>query len=175
MQTGFREQNREQPKQKDKFRDNCQSYRGRRPREDSYDRNQNRYRQDYRPRNSYHNRDNTLLILDLRTITSEIAHKALRIEMGALVSDPTTVDPRTIGTIHGNDNIIETIAEQGIVSQTVRHRIIEEVTVLIRILEITVETIFQTEFNSEKIKLMDSLWTINKMKLIETRRVSVQN
>ena len=62
--------------------------------------------------------------------------------------------------------MIETIPEQGIVSQTVRDRIIEEVTVLIRILEITVETVTQTEFNSEKIKLMDSLWAINKMKLI---------
>ena len=110
--------------------------------------------------------DNTLLILDLRTITSEIAHKALRIEIDAIIADPTIVDPRTIGTIPGNDNMIETIPEQGIVSQAVQDRIIEEVTVLIRILEITVETVTQTEFNSEKIKLMDSLWTINKMKLI---------
>ena len=62
--------------------------------------------------------------------------------------------------------MIETIPEQGIVSQAVQDRIIEEVTVLIRILEIKVETITQTEFNSEKIKLMDSLWTTNKMKLI---------
>ena len=110
--------------------------------------------------------DNTLLILDLRTITSGIAHKALRIEIDAIIADPTIVDPRTIGTIPGNDNMIETIPEQGIVSQAVQDRIIEEVTVLIRILEITVETVTQTEFNSEKIKLMDSLWTINKMKLI---------
>ena len=110
--------------------------------------------------------DNTLFILDLRTITSEIAHKALRIEIDAIIADPATVDPRTIGTIPGNDNMIETIPEQGIVSQAVQDRIIEEVTVLIRILEITVETVIQTEFNSEKIKLMDSLWTINKMKLI---------
>ena len=110
--------------------------------------------------------DNTLPILDLRTITSEIAHKALRIEIDAIIADPTIVDPRTIGTIPGNDNMIETIPEQGIVSQAVQDRIIEEVTVLIRILEITVETVTQTEFNSEKIKLVDSLWTINKMKLI---------
>ena len=110
--------------------------------------------------------DKSLLILDLRTITSEIAHKALRIEIGAIVADPTIVDPRTIGTIQGNDNMIETILEQGIVSQTVPDMIIEEVTVLIRILEITPETVNQTEFNSEKIKSMDSLWTINKMKLI---------
>ena len=110
--------------------------------------------------------DNTLLILDLRTITLEIAHKALRIEIDAIIADPTIVDPRTIGIIPGNDNMIETIPEQGIVSQAVQDRIIEEVTVLIRILEITVETVTQTEFNSEKIKLMDSLWTINKMKLI---------
>ena len=54
----FKEQNRQQPQQRDKFRDNYQSYRGRRPREDSYDRNQNRYRQDTRPRNSYYNQDN---------------------------------------------------------------------------------------------------------------------
>ena len=110
--------------------------------------------------------DNTLLILDLRTITSEVAHKALRIEIDAIIADPTIVDPRIIGTIPGNDNMIETIPEQGIVSQAVQDRTIEEVTVLIRILEITVETVTQTEFNSEKIKLMDSLWTINKMKLI---------
>ena len=101
--------------------------------------------------------DNTLLILDLRTITSEIAHKALRIEIHAIIADPAIVDPRTIGTIPGNDNIIETIPEQGIVSQAVQDRIIEEVTVLIRILEITIETVIQTEFNSEKLKLLDSL------------------
>ena len=110
--------------------------------------------------------DNTLLILDLRTITSEIAHKALRIDIVAIIADPTIVDHRTIRTIPGNDNMIETIPEQGIVSQAVQDRIIGEVIVLIRILEITVETVIQTEFNSEKIKLMDSLWTINKMKLI---------
>ena len=54
----FKEQNRQQPQQRDKFRDNYQSHRGRRPREDSYDRNQNSYRQDNRPRNSYYNQDN---------------------------------------------------------------------------------------------------------------------
>ena len=54
----FKEQKRQQPQQRDKIRDNYQSYRGRRPREDSYDRNQNRYRQDTRPRNSYYNQDN---------------------------------------------------------------------------------------------------------------------
>ena len=54
----FKEQNKQQPQQRDMFRDNYQSYRGRRPREDSYDRNQNRYRQDDRPRNSYYNQDN---------------------------------------------------------------------------------------------------------------------
>ena len=97
--------------------------------------------------------DNTLLILDPRTITSEIAHKALRIEIDAMIADPTIVDPRTIGTIQGNDNMIETIPEQGIVSRTVQDRIIEEVTVLIRILEITVENVTQTEFNSGRIKL----------------------
>ena len=70
--------------------------------------------------------DNTLLILDLRTITSESAHKALRIEIDAIIADPTIVDPRTIGTIPGNDNMIETIPEQGIVSQA-DYRIIEEV------------------------------------------------
>ena len=110
--------------------------------------------------------DNTLFILDLKTITSEIAHKALRTEISAIVADLTIVDPRTIGTIPGNDNMIETISEQGIVSQTVQDRIIEEVTVLIRILEITVENVTQTEFSSEKIKLMDSFWTITKMKII---------
>ena len=82
----------------------------------------------------------------------------MRIEIDAIVSDPTIVDPRTIGTIQGNDNMIETIPEQVIVSQTVQDRIIEEVTVLIRILEIT-------EFYSKRLKLLDSLWTINKMKL----------
>ena len=90
----------------------------------------------------------------------------MRIEIDAIIADPAIVDPRTIGTIQGNNNMIEMIPEQGIVSQAVPDRIIEEVTVLIRILEITVETVIQTEFNSEKIKLMDSLWTINKMKLI---------
>ena len=40
--------------------------------------------------------DNTLLILDLRTLTSEIAHKASRIEIGAIIADSTIVDPRTI-------------------------------------------------------------------------------
>ena len=163
----FKEQNRKQPQQRDKFRDNYQNYRGRRPREDSYDRNQNRYRQEYRPKNSYFNQDNRRqysLILDLRKITSEIAHKALRIEMGAIVADPTIVDTRTTGTIQGNDNKIEKILEQVIVSQTVPDMIIEEVTVLIRILEITAESVIQTEFNSEKIRLMDSLWTINKFK-----------
>ena len=94
--------------------------------------------------------DNILLILDLRTITLEIAHKALRFELEAIVADPTIVDPRNIGTIQGNDNMIETIPEQSIVSQTVPDRIREEVTVLIRIPEITVETVIQTEFNSEK-------------------------
>ena len=54
----FKEQNRLQTQQRDKFRDNYQSYRGRRPREDSYDRSQNRYRQDTRPRNSYYNQEN---------------------------------------------------------------------------------------------------------------------
>ena len=101
--------------------------------------------------------DNTLLILDPRTITSEIAHKALRIEIDAIIADPTIVDARTIGSIQGNDNMIETIPEQGIVSRTVQDRIIEEVAVLIRILEITVENVAQLEFNSGRIKLMDSL------------------
>ena len=79
--------------------------------------------------------DNILLILDLKTITSEIAHKALRLEIDAIVADPLIVDPRTIGIIQGNDNMIETMPKQGIVSQTVRDRIIEgEVTVLIKIL-----------------------------------------
>ena len=87
--------------------------------------------------------DNTLLILDLRIITSEIAHKVLRIEIDATVADPTIVDPRTIGTIQGNYNMIETIPGQGIVSQTVQDRIKEEVTVLIRILEITVQSSIQ--------------------------------
>ena len=91
--------------------------------------------------------DNTLLFLDLRTITSEIAHKALRIEIGPIVADPTIVDARTIGTIQGNYNMIETFPEQGIVSQTIKDMIIEEVTVLIKIPEITVETAIQTEFN----------------------------
>ena len=109
---------------------------------------------------------NTLFILELRTITSEIAHKALRIEIAAIVADPKIADPRTIETIHGNNNMIETILGQGIVSHTVQDRIIEEVTVPIRRLEITVENVTQTEFNSERIKLMGSLWTINKMKLI---------
>ena len=81
----FKEQNRQQPQQRDKLRDTYQSYRGRRPREDSYARNQSRHIQDYTPRNSYHNQDNrrkySLPILDLRTITSESAHKALRIEI----------------------------------------------------------------------------------------------
>ena len=85
--------------------------------------------------------DNTLLILDLRTITSEIAHKALRIEINAIIADPTIVDPRTIRTVPGTDNMIKTIPEQVIVSQAVQDRIIEEVTVLIKILEITVETV----------------------------------
>ena len=110
--------------------------------------------------------DNDLLILELRTITSEIAHKALRIEIAAIVADPTIADPKTIETIQGNNKMIETIPGQGIVSQTVQDKIIEEVTVLIRILEKTVENVTQTEFNSERIKLMDSLWTINWMKLI---------
>ena len=101
--------------------------------------------------------DNTLLILDPRTITSEIAQKALRIEIDAIKADPTIVDPRTVGTTQGNDKMIETIPEQGIVSRTVRDRIIEEVTVLIRTLEITVENVTQTEFHSERIKLTDSL------------------
>ena len=61
--------------------------------------------------------------------------------------------------------MIETIPEQGIMSETVQDRIIEEVTVLIRVLDIIVEKVTQTEFNSERVKLMDSLWTINKMKL----------
>ena len=110
--------------------------------------------------------DNTLLILDLRTINSEIAHKALRLEIDAIVAGPTIVDPRAIGAIQGNDNMIETIPEQGIASQLVQDRIIEEVTVLIRILEITIENVIQTEFISERINLMDSLWTTNKMKII---------
>ena len=46
--------------------------------------------------------------------------------------------------------MIETIPEQSNVSKTVPDRIREEVTVLIRIPEITVETVIQTEFNSEK-------------------------
>ena len=54
----FKEQNRQQPQKRVKFRDNYQSYGGRRPRDDIYDRNQNRHRQDYRPRNSYYNQDN---------------------------------------------------------------------------------------------------------------------
>ena len=62
--------------------------------------------------------------------------------------------------------MIETIPEQGIVSQTVHDRIIEEVTVPTGILEATVENVNQTEFNSEIIKLTDFLWTINKIKLI---------
>ena len=40
--------------------------------------------------------DNTLLILDPRTIASEIDHKALRIEIDAIIADPTIVEPRTI-------------------------------------------------------------------------------
>ena len=32
--------------------------------------------------------DNILLFLDLRTITLEIAHKALRLELDAIVADP---------------------------------------------------------------------------------------
>ena len=76
----------------------------------------------------------------------------MRIEIGAIVADPTIVDPRTIGTIQGNDNMIGTIPEQGIVSQTVQDRVIEEVTVLNRILEITVENVIQTEFNSDQIQ-----------------------
>ena len=55
--------------------------------------------------------DTTILILYLRTITSEIAHKALRIEIDAIIADPTIVNPRTIGTIQWNDNMIETIPE----------------------------------------------------------------
>ena len=82
--------------------------------------------------------DNTLLILDLRTIPSEVAHKAFRIEIGAIVADPTIVGPRTIGTFQGNNKKIETFTEQGIVSQTVQDRFIEEVIVLITIQEITV-------------------------------------
>ena len=77
--------------------------------------------------------ENTLLILDPRTKTSEIAQKALRIEIDAIIVDPTIVDPRTTGNIQGNANMIETIPEEGIVSRTVQDRIIEEVTVLIRI------------------------------------------
>ena len=92
----------------------------------------------------------------------------MRIEIDAIIADPAIVEPRTIGTTPGNDNMIETIPEQGIVSQAVQERIIEEVAFLIRILEITVETVIKTEFSSEKIKLMDSLWTINKMKLNES-------
>ena len=53
--------------------------------------------------------DNTLIILDPRTITSEIAHKALRIEINAIIADPTIVGPRTIGTIQGNNKMIETV------------------------------------------------------------------
>ena len=94
--------------------------------------------------------EKTLLTLDRRTITSEIAHKALRIEMGNIVADPTVVDSRTIGTIQGNDNMIEATPVQDIVSQSVQGRIIEEVIDLIRILRITVETVIQPEFNSEK-------------------------
>ena len=90
----------------------------------------------------------------------------MRIEIDAIIADPTILGPRTIGTIRGNNNMIETIPEQGIVSRTDQDRFIEEITVLIRILDVTVENVTQTEFNTEKIKLMDYLWTINKMKLI---------
>ena len=54
--------------------------------------------------------DNTLLILDLRTITSEIAHKVLRIEICAMITDPAIVETRTIGTIQVNNNLIGTIS-----------------------------------------------------------------
>ena len=118
--------------------------------------------------------DNTLFILDLRKIISEIAHKALRIKIGARVLDPVTVDPRTTENIQGNDNMIKTISKQVIVSRTVYDRIMGEVTVLTEILEITAENVIQTEINSEILKLTDFLWTINKKKLISTRRGSVQ-
>ena len=108
--------------------------------------------------------DNTLLIL--RTITSEISYKYLRLDIGAIAADPTIVDPRTLGTIPGNDYNIDTIPERAIVSETVQDSIIKEVTVQNGILEITVENVIQTEFNSEIIKLTDSFWTTNKMKLI---------
>ena len=70
--------------------------------------------------------DITLLILDLRTITSEIAHKALRTDIDAIVADPTILDPRTKRTIQWTDNIIGMIPKQDIVSQTVQDRVIEE-------------------------------------------------
>ena len=38
--------------------------------------------------------DNTLLILDPRTITSEIAHTALRIEIDAIIADPNNRRPQ---------------------------------------------------------------------------------
>ena len=107
--------------------------------------------------------DNTLLILDLRKITSEIDHKALRTEIGAIAADPTIVDPRTLRTVQGYDHMIETITEQqDIMSQTVQDRIIEEVSVLIRFLEITVENVIQTKFNSEITNSTDYSWTIKK-------------
>ena len=70
--------------------------------------------------------DITLLILDLSTITSEIAHKALSIEIGAIVTDPTILDPRTERTNQLTDNIIGMFPKQHFVSQTVQDRVIEE-------------------------------------------------
>ena len=98
----------------------------------------------------------------------------MRIKIGARVLDPVTVDPRTTENIQGNDNMIETISKQVIVSRTVYDWIMGEVTVLTEILEITAENVIQTEINSEILKLTDFLWTINKKKLISTRRGSVQ-
>ena len=66
------------------------------------------------------------------------------------------------------------IPKQNIVSQTVRDKIIEEVTVLMLNPEITVVNVIQTEFNSQEKKTMDTLWKIKKMKAIQIGRVSVR-
>ena len=86
---------------------------------DSYDRNQNRYRPDYRPRpitTTQTIADKTLFVLDLRTKTSEIAQIALGIEINAIATDPTIVTPRTVGNIQGNDHMIGMTPKQDIVS-----------------------------------------------------------
>ena len=101
--------------------------------------------------------DNALLILDLRTTTLEIAHKALKIEIDGIAADPTLLDSTIAGTIQRNYHRAEMILADGIVNQVIWDKIIEEVTILVIILDITVGNVSQTVFSSDTIKITNSL------------------